>query len=154
MKIRYKVLVIGLLSITGIVQAQTRPLTLNEAIATSLQNNYDIQLSRNDSNLAALNNSYSNYAFLPRLSASGGYIFNNNNQQQELASGVKRGGDVKSNNLTASVNLDWTLFDGFRMFITRKRLNELVELALRRFLYQTYIEQFSVVLHLIAFVLQ
>jgi outer membrane protein TolC len=111
------------------LKAQTGSLSLNEAIALSLQNNYDIQLSRNDSSLAALNNAYSSYALLPRVNANGGLIFNNNNQKQELANGTKRGGDVVSNNLSASVNLDWTLFDGFRMFIARKRLNEMLTLG-------------------------
>lgn len=115
--------------VTGLAQAQ-RPLSLEEAIATSLQNNYDIQLSRNDSALAALDYSYANYAFYPRLNASGGINFNNNNQKQTLADGTKRDrNDIKSNTTNASLNLNWTLFDGMRMFITRKRLGELVELG-------------------------
>lgn len=110
--------------------AQTRPLSLNEAIAVSLQNNYDIQLTRNDSLLAALDYAYANYSLLPRLSANGGILYNNNNQRQVLADGQerKRSG-IRSNNVNASLNLDWTLFDGFRMFIARDRLSQLVELG-------------------------
>lgn len=119
-----------LLLISVYTEAQTRPLNLNEAIALSLQNNYDIQLSRNDSMLASLDYAYSNYALLPRLTANGGINFNNNNQRQVLADGTKRErDDIKSNSATASLNLDWTLFDGFRMFIARKRLGQLVELG-------------------------
>jgi outer membrane protein len=115
--------------VTGMAQAQ-RPLSLEEAIATSLQNNYDIQLSRNDSALAALDYSYANYAFYPRLNANAGLNFNNTDQKQTLADGTKRDRkDIKSNNTNASLNLNWTLFDGMRMFITRKRLGELVELG-------------------------
>ena len=113
-----------------LLKAQTRSLTLNEAIATSLQNNYDIQLFRNDSSLAALDYAYANYALLPRLSANSGLAFNNNNQRQVLADGTKRESNgIRSNNVSASLNLDWTLFDGFRMFIARDRLNTLVELG-------------------------
>ncbi|HZF64330.1 MAG TPA: TolC family protein [Chitinophagaceae bacterium] len=110
--------------------AQPGTLRLNEAVATALQNNYDIQLSRNDSVLAALENAYANYAFLPRLNANGGINFNNNNQRQVLADGTKRErDDIRSNNANASLNLNWTLFDGFRMFIARQRLGQLVELG-------------------------
>lgn len=105
-------------------------MTLNEAIATSLQNNYDIQLSRNDSLLAALDYAYADYSLLPRLSANAGLNFNNNNSKQVLADGTKRErAGIKSNQTTASLNLDWTLFDGFRMFIARRRLGQLIELG-------------------------
>ena len=107
-----------------------RPLSLEEAISTSLANNYDIRLSRNDSSLAALDYAFSNYAFYPRLSANAGINFNNNNQRQVLADGTKRESNgIRSSNATASLNLNWTLFDGLKMFITRRRLNELVELG-------------------------
>ena len=36
---------------------------------------------------------------------------------------------IKSTNNNASLNLNWTLFDGMKMFITRRRLGELVELG-------------------------
>ena len=129
MKRKPAIIILFFLHIALYSTAQPRPLSLNEAIGLSLENNYDIQLSRNDSTLAALSNSYAQYALFPRLNANGGLVFNNNNQKQELANGTKRGGDVRSNNLAASVNLDWTLFDGLRMFIARKRLNELVTLG-------------------------
>jgi len=114
----------------GLISKAQRPLTVEEAIATSLANNYDIQLSRNDSSLAALDYAFSNYAFYPRLNASGGINFNNNNSKQVLADGTKRQSNgIKSNSTTASLNLNWTLFDGMRMFITKQRLGELVELG-------------------------
>lgn len=114
----------------GLISKAQRPLTLDEAIATSLGNNFDIQLSRNDSSLAALDYAFSNYAFYPRLNASGGINFNNNNQKQVLADGSKRESNgIKSNTSNASLNLNWTLFDGLKMFISRRRLSELVSLG-------------------------
>ena len=61
-----------------------RLLTLEEAIATALKQNFDIQLSKNDSAVAALNYSYRNAAFLPRLNANAGTTWNNNKQTQEF----------------------------------------------------------------------
>jgi len=112
------------------VMGQQRVLTLEEAVAAALQQNYDIQLSRNDSVVAALNHSYADWALWPQVNANGGYQLNNNNQRQTLADGrkIERNG-IRANNLNASINLNWTLFDGLRMFITRKRLGELVHLG-------------------------
>jgi len=107
-----------------------QPLSIDQAIATSLANNFDIRLSRNDSSLAALDYAFSHYAFYPRLNAAAGINFNNNNQKQVLADGTKReSSGIKSNATTASLNLNWTLFDGLKMFITRRRLGELLELG-------------------------
>ena len=78
----------------------------------------------------ALDYQYANYAFLPRLNGSVTKLWNNNHQKQELSDGSKRDRKgIKSNSLIASVNLNWTLFDGFKMFATRDRLAELNRLG-------------------------
>jgi outer membrane protein TolC len=100
-------------------------LTPEEAVATALQNNYDIRLSRNDSIIAAIDYSYANAAMLPQVSGNGGLIFNRNNQKQKLADGSDRKANgIKTRNLTASIGVEWVLFDGFKMFITRDKLKE------------------------------
>lgn len=105
-------------------------LTLEEAISTALKNNYNILLARIDSSVAALDNSYANAAFIPQINANAGRLWNVNAQKVEFADGRKRDtSGLKTNNLTASVALNWTLFDGLRMFATRDRLAELVRLG-------------------------
>lgn len=104
-------------------------LTLEEAIATALLNNYDIRIARNDSAVAALDYEYRNAVFLPRINAVAGTAWTHNNQKQEFTSGEVRTGNVATNNLSASVNLDWTLFDGLRMFATRKKAEEFIRLG-------------------------
>ncbi|HEV8273758.1 MAG TPA: TolC family protein [Chitinophagaceae bacterium] len=106
-----------------------RVLTLEDAIALALKNNYDIQLSRNDSAIAALDYSYRNWLFAPRLNASVGNVWNNNHQNQEFTNGTKREGDVKTDNLAGSVTLSWLLFDGGKMFVTRNQAQEIVRLG-------------------------
>lgn len=116
-----------LISLTSSAQ---RMLTLEEAVATALKHNYDIQLSKNDSTVAALDYSYRNAAFLPRLNASVGTTWNNNNQKQTLADGSKREQKgLKSNNINAALNLNWTLFDGLKMFATRDKAEEFIKLG-------------------------
>lgn len=107
-----------------------RMLTLEEAIATTLQSNYDIQLSKNDSMVAALDYSYRNAAFLPALNGTAGTNWNNNNQRQTLADGSKREQkNIRSHNTAASLALNWTLFDGLKMFATRDKTAEYIQLG-------------------------
>jgi outer membrane protein len=105
-------------------------LTLEEAISTALKNNYNILLARIDSSAAALNNSYANAAFIPQINANAGRTWNVNAQKVEFADGRKRDtSGLKNNNINANVALNWTLFDGLRMFATRDRLQQLERLG-------------------------
>jgi outer membrane protein len=115
---------------TAFTASSQRVLTVEEAIATALQNNFDIKLAKNDSMVAALDYSYRNAAFLPQLNASAGYVFNNVSQRQKFSDGtVRERSGINSNNLTANINLNWTIFDGFRMFATRDKLAEFIRLG-------------------------
>lgn len=119
--------VLVIISVT--VSAQ-RMLTLEEAIAIALKNNYAIQLSKNDSMVAQLNNSYRNAAFYPTLNATTGITFNNNDQLQKFSDGTTRERNgVKSSNIQAALSLNWTLFDGMKMFATRDKVAEFVKLG-------------------------
>ncbi len=104
-------------------------LTLEEAIATALQYNYDIRIARNDSAVAALDYEYRNAVFLPRINGAVGTTWTNNNQRQEFSTGQVREGNVATNNVNASLNLNWTLFDGMRMFATRDKAEEFIRLG-------------------------
>ena len=124
------IFIISALFFTGSVSYAQRMLTLDEAIATALQNNYDIQLSKNDSMVGALDYSYRNAAFLPTLNGNLGTTWNSNNQRQTLADGSKREQkNIRSHNTAASIALSWTLFDGLKMFATRDKAAEYIQLG-------------------------
>jgi outer membrane protein len=121
---------VTVLLFTGYISSAQKILTLEEAVATALQNNYDIRISKNDSMVAALDYSYRYGAFLPQLNATIGTIWNNNNQKQTLADGTKREQKgIRSNNLSSSLNLNWKLFDGLKMFATLEKAEEFVKLG-------------------------
>ncbi len=116
-----------LFALSGSAQRQ---LTLEEAIATALKYNFDIELSKNDSAVAALDYSYRNAVFLPRVNATAGTTWNTSNQRQTLADGSKRQQNgLRSNNINAALNLNWTLFDGLKMFATRDKAEEFIKLG-------------------------
>lgn len=127
----YRFIIVSLSFLFAVqARAQQTMLTVEEAIAVTLKNNYDIQLLRNDSASYALDKIYANAAFLPRVNATAGIVFNNNSQKQKLADGTSRQSKgLRSNNLTGAVQLNWTLFDGLKMFATRDKVYEFVKLG-------------------------
>lgn len=123
------VLCSAFLLLTNSLPAQ-KLLTLEEAIATALQHNYDIMLAKNDSAVAALDYSYRNAVFLPRLNGNLGTVWNNNDTKQILFDGsIREKDNLKSNNLNANLALNWTLFDGLKMFVTKDKAAELIKLG-------------------------
>ena len=105
-------------------------ITLDQAIATALKNNYDIMIARNDSSVAGINFSYRNWALLPQVNASGTVIFNDNAQSQTYSGNiVKSRKGITSNNANAGLNATWVLFNGFKMFVIRDRLQKLLTLG-------------------------
>jgi len=109
------------------IQAQ-RILTLHEAIARTLENNLEIRIARNDSITASIDLQYKNAVLLPNLNASGSQVFNRNDQYQKFTDGtVRERKGVQSGNLSGNVALNWTLFDGGKMFATRAKLDEILK---------------------------
>lgn len=102
-------------------------ISLERVVALALEKNYDVQVMKKVSEAAQTNRDYSWGAFLPQINATGARVWNNNNQQirfrsRETNEIVGDEGDVASNNINASAQLVWNLFDGTRMFSTRERL--------------------------------
>jgi outer membrane protein TolC len=127
MKLNRSVAVLILLfSIAWGVNAQQESISLEQVIALALEKNYDIQVVNNLATSAETDYKYSIGALLPAINANGSRTWNNDNRKQELANNteVERNG-IKSNNLSATVQLSWLLFDGARMFATRERLAQL-----------------------------
>ena len=106
-------------------------LTPDEAVRLALEKNYDIQLTRADADIARLNNTKGNAGMLPAVNfVAGDNIGVNGVQVQNFADGrtIEAYGAL-NNTLTASVQLSWTLFDGRRMQIAKKRLEEVEALG-------------------------
>ncbi len=122
--LRRSILLTALSFLANGISAQNL-LTPEDAIAAALEKNYDIKLVRNDSASFAVDYQYSYAGFLPRINGTASKTWNVNRQKQELSNGTKRDtSGIQSNNLSASIGLNWTLFDGLRMFATRERLKQ------------------------------
>lgn len=98
-------------------------LTLEQAIDLGLKNNFDIRMVRNEAELADNDRAYANFAFAPRLNGTLTRQWSNTGAKQEFGNGTKRDtSGLKNNQWQAAVNLNWTLFDGLKVFATRDRL--------------------------------
>lgn len=101
-------------------------LTLQQAVSIGLENNFDIRIARNNEEMAANNNSLGNAGFLPTLDLQASYSETSNNVQLVFFDGREQEATgAGSDALDASALLNWTVFDGTRMFMTRNRLAEL-----------------------------
>ncbi|MGV3706943.1 MAG: TolC family protein [Arcticibacter sp.] len=128
MKIKI-VLILSLLSTIGISRAQ-EVLTLEDAIRISLENNYNIRISRNQSAIDKNNVSLANAGILPAVGAN---LTNNRSiqetRQTQADGSVREVKDARNSNLNYGIGLDWTIFDGFAMFANYDRLKELQKLG-------------------------
>lgn len=118
-------IVLCLLSCVNISLAQGI-LTLEDAIRIGLENNYAIKIAQNDQQIITNDATYGNAGFLPVLDAIANRNFSVEDAEQRFLEGPTRVIDnARSNVINASVNLNWTIFNGLGMFITLERLQEL-----------------------------
>ncbi len=105
-------------------------LTLEAAIKVALENNYEIKISKNELKIDQSNVAIGNAGMLPKVTAN---VVNNNNTQnttQTRQDGtINKLDNAKNNSLTYGVGLDWTVFDGFKMFAKLDQLKALQKLG-------------------------
>lgn len=107
-----------------------KPISLDEAIKLSLQNNYGLQIAQSEAEIAKLNNDWGNAGFLPQLKATAGNTWATNNIHQETNTGsITDKNNVAGTTANATIGFTWTLFDGTKMFSTHQKLNELEKLG-------------------------
>lgn len=115
---------------TGEEQIARDTLALEDAVSKGLEQNFGIQISRNDVEIAENNNSLGNAGFLPEVSASGTYskrIENTNIVFRDTERVSRKTSGAESTTKDAGVDLSWTIFDGMKMFASRDRLGQLQE---------------------------
>ena len=105
-------------------------LTLENAVKIALENNYEIKIATNNLTIEKTKVAIGNAGMLPTVTAN---IVDNNgiqNSSQTRQDGTKTELDnAKNNSLTYGVGLDWTIFDGMRMFAKLDQLKELQNLG-------------------------
>ncbi len=101
--------------------------TLKSCLANGLLNNYDLRIVHNQQQVSKNNATLGNAGYLPTLDFSAGYTGKvNNTESTARASGdVTKNDGVFDQTVSAGLNLNWTIFDGFNISTNYKRLKEL-----------------------------
>jgi len=118
-----------LLALTNIASGQYT-YGLKECIGIGLEKNFSILIAKNTEVIAGNNYSLGNAGYLPKLDVTGRYSGTLNNTEQNYTDGSTSSASG-SHNTTANAGaaLAWTLFDGFSVRTTYKKLGELKSLG-------------------------
>lgn len=102
-------------------------LTLAQAIAKCLQNNYQIKIASANKETAINNNTWGNTGKYPTIA----FLANttNNITNQVPSNPFALGGILLSDNVTAQVDVAWTIFNGYRVSIQKASFEKLSNLS-------------------------
>jgi len=107
-----------------------RLITADNAVTIALKNNYDILISRNDADIAKMNNTQGNAGMLPAIAVNGSDNYTINNSFIKQSSGTEiKSSNARTNNINTNIALNWTLYDGGKMFVTKNKLSEIEALG-------------------------
>lgn len=136
MKKKLKLLsLVCLINIAAFSQVPVK-LTVEEAIQIAVEKNFDVVIEKNAQQIGTINNNWGNAGVYPTIGINSTLSIASNNLEQKLSNGttIQRNGAILRN-INAGLAVSWRIFDGMRMFATKKRLEELEtigELTFRR----------------------
>jgi len=140
-------LIVFSFTLATLVQGQ-ETLSKSEAMALALEYNFDIRTANNNINIAENNASITNSGYLPSLSTNGSANYSIASSENTLQTGdIQSASGVNTARLSASVGLNYTLFDGFGREYNYRKLKEnykLSELQARLVIENSLLNLFSV----------
>jgi len=100
--------------------------SFNDLLTLALENNYGIRITKSNTEINKLNNTYGNAGFLPVVGVNAANNISVTDRKTADFDGTETTIDgINTNMLDAAIQLNWTFFDGTKMFVTKSRLNEL-----------------------------
>lgn len=99
-------------------------LSLEDALKTALEKNHGVLIAKNEKKISEFQNNAGNAGMSPQVSLNANLNMANVNSYQEFGNGtVQDRNGAQSVNAGASLNVNWIIFDGLKMFAVKKRLN-------------------------------
>ena len=122
-----RALVILMVLATAVCYGQNPVYTLQDCLQEGIENNYSIKIQRNRQIVSDNNATIGNAGFLPSLTAQGRYSGNSQDTDTKLRDTrqiVEENG-IFNQTIDAGVDLNWTIFEGFNVVSTYRKLQEL-----------------------------
>lgn len=146
MKKKLKLLSLSLLiNILAFAQEPLK-LSVDEAIRIAVEKNFDVEIVKNEQQIGAINNNWGTAGLWPNINLNSTLGIASNNLEQRLSNGttIKRNGAVLRN-INAGFAVSWRIFDGMRMFASKRRLEELERMGELNFRSQVNTTVFNVI---------
>lgn len=114
-----------LINIACFAQAPVK-LTIEEAIQIAVEKNFDVVIEKNAQQIGRINNNWGTAGLYPNINITGTSGIASNSLEQKLSNGttIKKNGAILRN-INAGFAVSWRIFDGMKMFASKKRLEEL-----------------------------
>ena len=120
---KYMILFFGILCVFSTVKAQEM-LSLSDAIQLGLKRNYGVLIERGNVEVARNNNNWEEVGRWPTISLNVNQN-NNINDNVQTANPFALQGQINSSNVIPGISLNWTLLDGYKVNINKRRFEQL-----------------------------
>lgn len=100
------------------LKSQENVLNISGAIEKALSNNYGISISKSEADIASINNSWGTAGRYPTI----GFDIASSNSKELYD-------NTLSNRIVSGIGLNWTIFNGFRVNVTKDKLEKLENIA-------------------------
>lgn len=110
------------------IGAQNNNNTLKDCLERGLKNNYSLRIIRNQEEIAKNNKSLANAGILPTVEATAGYsgtLDNTDTTPRDASEKSTQQRNITDHTLRAGIDLQWTIFNGFKMQADYNKLKEL-----------------------------
>ncbi len=135
-----------LINMWAIAQSSSTLLRIDEAIEIAIEKNFQVVIEKNARQTSVINNNWGTAGLWPTINATAITGIASNSLEQKLANGtvIQRDGAILRN-VNTGVAVSWRIFDGMRMFATKKRLEELEQIGELTFRRQINVTVFEVI---------
>lgn len=116
---------------TVAIGSNAQTYTLSQCLKKGLENNYSLRITRNEEQVAHNNATLSNAGYMPTVDLAAGYNGSLDSNISKMRGTGETEGTSNSfgNTVSAGIDINWTIFDGFKTSTTYKQLKEMEKMG-------------------------